>query len=106
LVENNYVHNNTGGILAFITPGLPIKTAYDIIIRNNFVVDNNHPNFGAPGSIGSGIPPGSGIIVMAADDVTIENNIITGNNNAAIGITDLSMGANLSNDPDSEPNPL
>ncbi len=105
LVENNYVHNNTGGILAFITPGLPIKTAYDIIIRNNFVVDNNHPNFGAPGSIVSGIPPGSGIIVMAADDVTIENNIITGNNNAAIGITDLSMGANLSNDPGSEPNP-
>lgn len=105
LVENNYAHNNTGGILAFITPGLPIKTAYDIIIRNNFIVDNNHENFGAPGSIVSGIPPGSGIIVMAADDVTIENNIITGNNNAAIGITDLSMGANLSNDPDSEPNP-
>jgi len=105
LVENNYAHNNTGGILAFITPGLPIKTAYDIIIRNNFIVDNNHENFGAPGSIVSGIPPGSGIIVMAADDVTIENNIITGNDNAAIGITDLSMGANLSNDPDSEPNP-
>lgn len=105
LVENNYAHNNTGGILAFITPGLPIKTAYDIIIRNNFIVDNNHENFGAPGSIVSGIPPGSGIIVMAADDVTIENNIISGNDNAAIGITDLSMGANLSNDPDSEPNP-
>lgn len=105
LVEYNYAHNNTGGILAFITPGLPIKTAYDIIIRNNFIVDNNHENFGAPGSIVSGIPPGSGIIVMAADDVTIENNIITGNDNAAIGITDLSMGANLSNDPDSEPNP-
>ncbi len=104
LVENNYVHNNTGGILAFITPGLPIKTAFDIIIRNNFVVDNNHPNFGAPGSIVSGIPPGTGIIVMAADDVTIENNIITGNDNTAIGITDFSLGANLSNDPDSDPN--
>ncbi len=105
LVENNYAHNNTGGILAFITPGLPIKTAYDIIIRNNFVVNNNHKNFGAPGSIVSGIPPGSGIIVMAADDVTIENNIISGNENTGIAITDLSMGANLSRDPDSEPNP-
>ncbi len=105
LVENNYAHNNTGGILAFITPGLPIKTAYDIVIRNNFVVNNNHENFGAPGSIVSGIPPGTGIIIMAADDVTVENNIITGNNNTGIAITDLSMGANLSNDPESEPNP-
>ncbi|MCB0496642.1 MAG: right-handed parallel beta-helix repeat-containing protein [Cyclobacteriaceae bacterium] len=105
LVENNYAHGNTGGILAFITPGLPIKTAYDIIIRNNFVVDNNHENFGAPGSIVSGIPPGTGIIIMAADEVTIENNIITGNNNTGIAITDLSMGANLSKDPESEPNP-
>lgn len=105
LVEYNYVHNNTGGILAFITPGLPIKTAYDIIIRNNFVVDNNHENFAAPGSIVSGIPPGSGIIIMAADDVIVENNIISGNDNTAIGITDLSMGSDLSNDPDTEPNP-
>ena len=36
VVEANHVYNNTGGILAFITPGLPIKTTYDVIIRNNF----------------------------------------------------------------------
>lgn len=106
LVENNYAYNNTGGILAFITPGLPIKTTYDVIIRNNFVIDNNHENFGAPGSIVSGIPPGTGILVMAADDVIIENNIISGNNNAGIIITDFANGgAKASNDPDSEPNP-
>lgn len=105
LVENNYAHNNTGGILAFITPGLPIKTAFDIIIRNNFVVNNNHENFGAPGSIVAGIPPGTGILVMAADDVIIENNIISGNDNAGIMIVDLATGASTSNDPNSEPNP-
>ena len=105
IVENNYVHNNTGGILAFITPGLPIKTAYDIIIRGNFIVNNNTPNFGAEGSIVSGIPAGSGIIIMAADDVRIEGNIITGNNTAGIIVTDLSYAANVANDPDSEPNP-
>ena len=49
-VYDNVATNNTGGILAFITPGLPIKTTYDVIIRNNFVVSNNHPNFAAPGS--------------------------------------------------------
>jgi hypothetical protein len=72
LVEFNNVYDNTGGILAFITPGLPIKTCYDVIIRNNFVYQNNHPNFGAEGSIVSFIPPGTGVIVMAADDVVIE----------------------------------
>ena len=106
LVENNLAYNNTGGILAFITPGLPIKTTFDVITRNNFVSRNNHENFGAPGSIVSGIPPGTGILVMAADDVIIEDNIITENDNAGIIITDFQNGgAEASNDPDSEPNP-
>ncbi len=105
LVENNYCHENTGGILAFITPGLPIKTCYDVIIRDNFVINNNHENFGQEGSIVSMLPAGSGVVVMAADEVVIENNIITGNDNAGISITDLSFGAQLSKDPDVEPNP-
>ncbi len=103
IVENNKVYNNTGGILAFITPGLPIKTTFDVIIRNNFITDNNHPNFGAPGSIVSGVPAGTGIIVMAADEVTIENNIISGNQNVGIVITDHDSFANITKDPDSDP---
>ncbi|WOD43872.1 parallel beta-helix domain-containing protein [Hwangdonia lutea] len=105
LVENNYAHNNTGGLLAFVTPGLPIKTTFDVIFRNNFVVNNNHENFGAPGSTVAGIPPGTGILIMAADDVIIENNIITGNDNTGITIVDLATGAPKANDPNSEGNP-
>ncbi len=105
IVENNYVHNNTGGILAFITPGLPIKTTYDVIIRNNFVVNNNTPNFGAEGSIVANVPVGTGIIVMAGDDVVVEGNIISGNNTAGIVVTDLSFITDIASDPDSEPNP-
>lgn len=105
LVEGNYVHDNAGGILAFITPGLPIKTCFDVIIRNNFVINNNHENFGKPGSIVASLPSGTGIIVMAADEVTIENNIITGNNNIGIVMTDLSFIAHITKDPESEPNP-
>lgn len=105
LVENNYVHNNTGGILAFITPGLPIKTTFDVIIRNNFVVNNNHENFGQPGSLVASIPPGTGMLIMAADDVTIENNIISGNDNSGIAIVDLRFSAGLGVDPGSDPNP-
>jgi parallel beta-helix repeat protein len=105
LVEYNYTHDNTGGILAFLTPGLPIKTCYDVIIRNNYIYNNNTANFGAPGSIVSHIPKGTGMLIMAADDVTIENNIIMGNDNAGITITDYAYaGIELSTDPDSEPN--
>ncbi len=105
LVENNYTHNNTGGILAFVTPGLPIKTTFDVIIRNNFVVDNNHVNFGAPGSTVAGIPKGTGILIMAADEVIVENNIITGNDNSGITIVDLANGDPKANDPNVEGNP-
>jgi len=104
IVENNRVYNNTGGILAFITPGLPIKTTYDVIIRNNFVIANNHANFGAPGSTVAGIPAGTGILVMAADDVVIEGNIIRDNMNAGILVTDHGNAANVTADPESEPN--
>ena len=105
LVENNYAHDNTGGLLAFVTPGLPIKTTFDVILRNNFVVNNNHENFGAPGSTVSGIPAGTGVLIMAADDVIVENNIITGNNNSGITIVDLANGDPKANDPNAEGNP-
>jgi parallel beta-helix repeat protein len=105
LVEFNYCHDNTGGILAFLTPGLPIKTCYDVIIRNNYVYNNNTANFGAPGSTVSSIPKGTGLLIMAADDITVENNIITGNDNAGITITDYGFaGVDHAADPESEPN--
>ena len=105
LVESNFVYNNTGGILAFITPGLPIKTCGDVLIRNNFIVDNNHENFAIEGSLVSNIPAGTGVLVMACDDVVVEGNIITGNNSVGITLTDFSLARNAANDPDSEPNP-
>jgi parallel beta-helix repeat protein len=105
IVENNMVYDNAGGILTFITPGLPIKTTFDVIIRNNFIVNNNHKNFGAVGSIVSGVPSGTGVIVMAADDVQIENNIIRGNKNSGIIIADHKSFANITIDPQSDPNP-
>jgi len=105
IVENNYIHNNTGGVLAFITPGLPIKTTFDVIIRNNFIDNNNHANFGAPGSTVAGIPAGTGILIMAADEVVVENNIISNNKTAAILITDHDNAPNTTLDPESDPAP-
>jgi len=104
IVEGNYVHDNAGGLLAFVTPGLPIKDTRDVIFRNNFVIGNNHVNFGAPGSTVSGIPSGTGVLIMAADDVVLEDNIIVDNKVAGILITDHGHAANITVDPESEPN--
>jgi parallel beta-helix repeat protein len=104
IVENNYVHNNSGGLLAFVTPGLPIKTTQDVIFRNNFVIGNNHVNFGAPGSTVAGIPAGTGMLIMAADDVVVEGNIISDNKVAGLLITDHGHAANITVDPESDPN--
>jgi parallel beta-helix repeat protein len=103
IVENNYVHDNTGGILVFITPGLPIKTTFDTIVRNNFIVNNNTPNFGIPGSTVAGIPAGTGILNMAGDQTTIEGNVITGNKVIGILITDHMNAPNVILDPDADP---
>ena len=105
LVEANYVHDNTGGILAFITPGLPIKTCGDVLIRNNFIVNNNTENFAIPGSLVSNIPRGTGVLVMACDDVVVEGNIITGNESLGITFTDFALAGNAARDPDSDPYP-
>ena len=103
IVENNYMHNNTGGLLAFITPGLPIKTTFDVIFRNNLIVDNNHVNFAQPGSTVGGIPADTGILIMAADEVIVENNIITGNKTAGIIINDHYNAPNVAIDSGSDP---
>lgn len=105
IVENNMVYDNAGGILTFITPGLPIKTTVDVIIRNNFIVGNNHKNFAEPGSIVSGVPSGTGIIIMAADDVVVENNVIRDNKNAGVIVVDHKSFANITIDPEADPNP-
>ena len=104
LAEGNYVYDNAGGILVFISQGLPIKTSEDTIIRNNFVVNNNHENFAIPGSVVAGVPSGTGVMLMAADDVVIENNIISGNDAYGIAIVDFENGAGGHTDLGAEPN--
>src|SRR5262249_55906528 len=89
VVENNYVHNNTGGILVFILPNNPSKAGRDCVVRNNRVIENNHANFGNPNSIVSNVPPGTGILVMAADNTEVTGNEIRGNDCYGVGVFNL-----------------
>jgi cytochrome c peroxidase len=58
IVEDNYVHNNTGGILVFLLPFNPSKVQDGCIVRRNRVINNNTPNFADPEAIVSNVPFG------------------------------------------------
>jgi parallel beta-helix repeat protein len=85
-VYENDVQNNTGGILVFDLPELPVKNGRDIRIHNNVVRDNNHRNFAPPGNIVGMVPAGTGLLVMATDNVVIKNNEITGHQSSGLAI--------------------
>jgi parallel beta-helix repeat protein len=91
VVENNYVHNNTGGILVFVLPNNPSKAGRDCRVMNNRVIDNNHANFGNPNSIVSHVPPGTGVMVMAADNTEVTGNEIRGNDCYGVAVFSLEL---------------
>ena len=62
-VYDNVAIGNTGGILVFNMPNLP-QPGHTTRVYRNKVESNNHKNFGAPGSIVSGVPSGSGSVVL------------------------------------------
>jgi len=91
LVENNNVHDNTGGILVFILPNNPSKTGHNCIVRNNRVINNNHVNFANPNSIVANVPPGTGVMVMAADNNEVTGNEIRGNDCYGVAVFSLEV---------------
>lgn len=54
-------------------------------------MDNNHPNFGAPNSIVSRVPPGTGVMIMAADETEVTGNEIRGNDCYGVAIFSLEL---------------
>ncbi len=90
-VYNNVAIGNTGGILVFNLP-ISNNTLYTKNVRvfDNEVISNNAPNFASVGSNPAGVhvvPPGTGIILLAAQDVEVFNNVITDNETMGIAIT-------------------
>lgn len=103
LIEGNYVHGNVVGIATTMLPGLPVKTAEQIIIRNNFVVANNTKNFAPPGAITAGAPAGLGILVLGTDTTTVEGNLVRDNNSAGILVAETTFFVTT---PDSKMDPF
>jgi parallel beta-helix repeat protein len=67
---------NTGGILVFDLPDLPVQGGRDIRVHRNLVRGNNEPNFAPSGNMVGKVPTGTGIMIMANDAVEVTDNTI------------------------------
>ena len=111
IVLKNHSYDNVAGILIILLPGLPVKTASGVEVKENNFENNNHVNFGDPSEgFESLVPPGTGILNVGVDNVTIQNNRISNNNFTGIAtVSDLVLGALAGLPPeafsDIEPNP-
>lgn len=92
-VFGNTARDNAGGILVFNLPGLPKSDGRQTRIYDNDIVDNNHENFAIPlgddpnGNTVTMIPPGSGVVLLAAKEVEIFNNRILRNKTYGVAIS-------------------
>ncbi|MCA9705239.1 MAG: right-handed parallel beta-helix repeat-containing protein [Myxococcales bacterium] len=84
IVRRNHSHDNTAGILVFNLPGLDIGDGKRANVYDNVVENNNVPNFGEPGTVVALVPPGIGVLVLAADHNEIWRNELRGNDSAAV----------------------
>lgn len=84
LVTGNLVTRNTGGILVFDLPNLPVMGGGNTLIDNNLVVRNDTPNFAPKGNIVASVPRGTGVMVMANDGVYVSGNRLVGNLTAQV----------------------
>ena len=86
LVVNNSAHHNSAGILVFLLPNNPSKVGSHTRVVNNRVWENNHENFAKPGTTVSFVPPGLGLLIMAADHTEVTQNQIFGNDSQGIQV--------------------
>lgn len=83
-VHDNVATNNTGGILVFDLPNLPVQGGRNTRVFNNRIIDNNTANFAPAGNIVGTVPAGTGMMVLANDNIEVFGNEFTGNNSANV----------------------
>ncbi|MFN7999877.1 MAG: parallel beta-helix domain-containing protein [Acidobacteriota bacterium] len=85
-VYDNIATNNTGGIMAFNMPDLPVQGGGQVRIYNNKIIGNNLANFAPTSQIVASLPTGTGVLVLAIKGVEVFKNFIKDNNTANINI--------------------
>ncbi len=98
-VLNNFVTNNTGGVLVFNLPNLLVQGGAGTRIFDNVIFDNNFKNFAPPGNSVSTTPQGTGVLVLGNDDVEIFENTIEKHNTTSIAIVNYHITEREVDDP-------
>jgi parallel beta-helix repeat protein len=104
-VYNNEAYHNTGGILVFDLPDLPVKRGGYTRVFDNLVRDNNLANFAPKGNIVGKVPQGTGIILLAANHVEIFRNRIHNNRTVGTSINSYYITENKIRDKSYDPYP-
>ena len=102
-VYANEVRHNTGGILVFDLPGLPMQGGRETRIFRNLVVDNNTANFAPEGNIVATVPAGTGVLVSANRAIEIFDNRIEEHGTAAVMVLSYLSLQRPFDDPDYDP---
>ncbi|MBA4227002.1 MAG: hypothetical protein C0456_10260 [Hyphomonas sp.] len=90
-VYGNIARNNTGGILVFDLPDLPVTGGNSTRIFDNEISSNNTRNFAPAGNIVASVPSGTGVIVMANQNVHVFDNKFDDNRSAHVLIMSYSL---------------
>lgn len=83
-VYGNTARHNTGGILVFDLPDLPMLGGHSTRIFNNKILTNNTANFAPPGNIVASVPAGTGVMIMANENVHVFDNEMVENETAHV----------------------
>ncbi|MFK7863028.1 MAG: parallel beta-helix domain-containing protein [Pseudohongiellaceae bacterium] len=104
-VYDNVTTNNTGGILVFDLPNLPVQGGRNTRVFNNQIYNNNVDNFAPEGNIVGGVPAGTGLMVMANDSIEVFGNNFTDNQTSSVLIVSYLISERPLDDPNYDPYP-
>ncbi|AXQ30948.1 hypothetical protein D0B54_20690 [Solimonas sp. K1W22B-7] len=87
---DNIAHDNVGGFLVFDLPGR-VQFGEKNLVHRNKSYSNNLPQFAPHGAIVAVIPPGTGMLVAAADQVEFYDNEIYDNKTIGLAIVNYGL---------------
>lgn len=104
-VYDNIATNNTGGILVFDLPNLPVQGGRNTRVFNNQIVSNNTANFAPEGNIVGTVPAGTGLMVLANDNIEVFGNEFDNNQTAHALVVSYLINEIPFDDPNYDPFP-
>ncbi|GMV99875.1 MAG: hypothetical protein AMXMBFR84_10140 [Candidatus Hydrogenedentota bacterium] len=98
-VYENHATQNTGGILVFDMPDLPMTGGGFVRVFNNTIEKNDTPNFAPKGNIVATVPTGTGMMIMSNENVEVFNNTFKDNQSANVLIVSYTTTGNPVKEP-------